>query len=1021
MIFEGKQMKELKCFDSFLKSFYLFEQSESNIGNLNYHNSCIAYYSGMTSQRPIGEFKPLEELAAARISPPDVDLDFDYHRRDEIFAYLRQKYGDKRAVQIGTSMFYKAKMLIKDVGKALDIGNDFEKNQEIKIENDKKKAYGEKVVSERSKESIKLTSLIADTAPDGLSFAESYKESEALRQNIPDNTDYYHICTQFDGLVRQFGIHAAGMILSNTDIREVTPLKVSSEKICTQWDKEEVEKLGFCKYDLLALINISIIADTLKLIKENHDIDIDIDAIDVEDKNVLKMLSDGFTAGVFQFDTFGGTALLKSIGADAFKDLVVCNAINRPGPRQAGVDVSYADFKHQRKEITYLHPSMESVLEETYGLIVYQEQIMNLAKVMASFSKSEADKLRKCVTDDTLFVSKKRGWISIKNLLKDGYADDLFLNMDEKGQLRWSKIKDIWCTGKHNVHTVETRSGFNVNATQYHQFLTDDGWKARCRLQEDDYMVCAHKVEYDGQDIISEDLAIVIAGLLTEGYFIDNVSRFTSFDAKFMNIFIKHFNNCFGDVGRLSDDGKVFYIHKNERDIINKYLPFGLSVTKKIPDVMMGMTYDSTKSFLSFMFGAECGVSKNGGNLEYSSKSKIMIDQVKLLLLRYGITSFIYEKNVKGYGTYYRLYVNDVEDQKILLDELSHLWPESKRNDLVNSISNKTEKLYTANVIPKRIVKKIIDQYPFVTNGEGGSIYSSNISKNRFLRIAEKTCDKKIIEMSNGNQFYDELKSTNKVHNKSINTYDFTMENCEEPHIIANGMVIHNSIGKKDLEMMATMKSKFVDGCISNAIEKSIAEKVWNEIEYFGGYGFNKSHSVAYSFLGYQEAWLKYYYPLEFFCCLFTSAIGNEEKFNSYRLEASGDKKLGKVGLGVQLWSVNINKSLDKYYIDRDGLRLPLSHVDGVGENAVRAIMSAQPFNDFEDFVNRVDTRVVNVNIVRNLAKRKFNAFACFGISEEEAVNKFELIKKDISKRKISKSRFVGGSVLEDAKVLFTR
>lgn len=638
-ITEGKKMKQFRCLDDFLKIFSLFKNENINSGDLNECNSIIAYYCGITNQRPVADFSPKEELVAARVSPPDVDLDFDYHRRDEVFKYLKTKYGEKRVAQIGTSSYYKGKMTIKDVGKALDLAKDYEKNQEIERINQEKKIRGEKIELTKSKETLNLVDTFADMAEQGLSFIDAYKASEDLQNNIPEGTDYYHICSQIDGLVRQFSIHAAGAVICNRDLREIVPLRVAEDKsisleeredsgerykVCTQWDKDQVEELGLCKYDLLALINISVINETIKLIKENHGIDIDIDTVDPNDEKVLKMLSEGKTAGVFQFETEGATRLLKNIGIDSFNDLVACNAINRPGPLMAGVGDLYADYKHGKKEIKYIHPSMEEVLKKTYGLIIYQEQIMMLSRVMAGFSKSEADKLRKY-------------------------------------------------------------------------------------------------------------------------------------------------------------------------------------------------------------------------------------------------------------------------------------------------------------------------------------------------------------------------------------------------------------IGKKQLDKLAEAKEKFVSGCKSNGICESIASEVWQMIEYFGGYGFNLSHSLAYSYISFQEAYLKYYYPIEFFCCLFSSVIGNEDKFEIYRKEAIGDERLGVKGLGVKLWPVHINKSTDKYEIDRNGLRLPLTIVDGVGESAVKAIIAGQPYENFEDFVSRVDTSKVNINVIRNLSRKRFDAFACFNISGEEAVTKFELMKKDLSKRKMKNSRFVGGSLLEIAKIVTSR
>jgi hypothetical protein len=145
---------------------------------------------------------------------------------------------------------------------------------------------------------------------------------------------------------------------------------------------------------------------------------------------------------------------------------------------------------------------------------------MSIAQKVAGFNLQEADTLRKCVTGDTMFISKKRGWISIDDLLVEGYENDLFLVMDENGYQQWKVLEKIWCTGRKDVNKVETQSGFYVKASRYHQFATAKGWKARLRLQDDDRLVVCKEVTYDGQDnSISQEKAFVIAGVVAEGYF----------------------------------------------------------------------------------------------------------------------------------------------------------------------------------------------------------------------------------------------------------------------------------------------------------------------------------------------------------------------------------------------------------------------------------------------------------------------------------------------------------------------
>lgn len=1025
---EEKKMRAMACFENIVKLFISFIDQDGSIGKINECNSIIAFYSGITECRPSGEFKPREELAAARISPPDVDLDFDIYRRDEVFGYLRQKYGSNRTAQIGTSSYFMGKMVIKDVGKTLDIMNDFQRAQEIKNEIKDRRLRNESVEGlDKPRETLDAIDALSAFAETGKTFAEAYAESAELRDAIKQDEAYYYACTQVDGLVRHHGIHAAGIVISKQDVREIIPLKNSKGVICTQFDKDQVEKIGLYKYDLLGVANVSVVDRTIKLIQENRGEAIDLDAIEPNDPAVFQMLNDGYTKGIFQFESKMATDLIQLIKLDNFNDLVACNAINRPGPLKAGVGDSYARRKHGQEETIYPCPQMESVLSKTYGLIVYQEQIMNLSRVMASFTKSEADSLRKaCITLDSEFISRARGPITLRRMISEGYKSDYFARMGSDGKQEWGKISDIWKTSKKCVRRTKTRSGYYIDATCLHQILTDTGWKAQQRIANSDRIVCARKLEWDGKNSISRNFAIVMAGLLTEGYTPEGkkYASFVSNNVEFMNVFVEAFEDEFGnDGGKISPDGRVYAIRKSGCEKIFEILGRGLSAVKFIPNVMMSATLEITKDFLSFMLGAEGGVTVNNGSFEYSSKSQKMIRQVRMLLLRFGIRSVLSFKDDPEYGRFYRLYVNDIVEQKKLVS-LTDLWPDHKRRDLCKIIEKKKCANFTTDTIPQCIVEKMLNQYPWVGNGESGTLYTSPISRERFHRNAKKTGDNDWISIAESDFWFDEYVDSDEVVSKSMDVYDFTVKEGS-PNMIVNGIVIHNC-GKKDKQLMEQMRQKFVDGCMTNDIEKAIAVEVWQMIEYFGEYGFNLSHSAAYGMLSYYTAFLKRYYPLEYFCALLSSC---EDKCDTYEYLCEAKR------IGVQCWPVNVNRSGNKYVIEKGGLRLPLSIVDGVGENALKAIIAARPYSSFEEFVKNVDTRVVNTTVIRNLTvikttiKNKYGkefvvelstgAFAPFSITDPElAQKKFELLKNDMKKQRVSHSRFSSENLFEDSPVV---
>lgn len=569
----------------------------------------------------------------------------------------------------------------------------------------------------------------------------------------------------------------------------------------------------------------------------------DIEEINIECEATWDLISSGNTKGIFQLESGFGQQYAKKLKPHSIEHLAALSALLRPGclnnRDEDGCSVTdlYIDIKDGLKEAKIYHESLEPILSNTYMQMIYQEQAMKIAQEVAGFNLQQADTLRKCVTGDTMFVSKTRGWISINKLLSDGYENDLFLVMDENGKQEWKKIEKIWSTGKHDVNNICPTSGLGVKATKYHQFLTSNGWKARMRLIEDDYLICAREIEYDGEDKISSDLAFIIAGILTEGHFVEDNGTFVNYDERLMSLFTYAFKNVFNR-NKSGNNPNVFHIHKSEREYLNKYMGYGLSGDKFIPDEMMGMTKSSTARFLSFMFAAECGITKSSGQVEYSSKSKKMIEQIYLLLLRFGIRSYIREKIVDE-KLYYRLYINDVRDQEKLYKHLSDYWPKYKQDDLKYLLENK-HKNYSTDIVPPNITKSLIDQYPYVGRFESGSIYSQNITRERFNRLADIAGDPYWQNLSNGKQQYLKIMDMSQKHRQQV-TYDFTIEGNDTPYIIANGIVIHNSIGKKLAKLMAKVKSEFIAGCLeTKVVTPEQAEEIFGWIEKSQRYSFNK-------------------------------------------------------------------------------------------------------------------------------------------------------------------------------------
>jgi len=699
-----------------------------------------------------------------------------------------------------------------------------------------------------------------------------------------------------------------------------------------------------------------------------------------------ELLGKGLTKGIFQLESPLGRQWTKKLKPESLDHMSALGAILRPGTLRAvdenGVSLTqhYCRRKNNEEPVASYHPAIDPILATTYGVMVYQEQAMAISSTVAGFTDIEADILRKCVTGDTRFLSKQRGWISINTLLASGYADDQFLIMDGAGNSGWKHLEKIWSTGKKTVHSVTTRSGFTVRATGHHQFLTDDGWKARMRLKpQEDYMVTARRVDFEGTDKYSLDECMVIAGMISEGHIVDVPRRnatFVNYDNGFMDTFVKHFNGLFGVPPTMDSDGRVARLTSAQKKYLQTRMTFGLSDRKCIPEEMMGATKPVMAKFVSFLLGAEGGCCIGNGQFEFSSKSIKLVRQMKLLLLRFGIRSNIMMKMIPGYEhPYWRLYVNNLVDQQLMLAELTSEWPSSKKADLETICSNKSCKNFTTDIIPQTIVTRFLNQYPAAGNYESGTIFTSSLSRDRFLRIAEKSFDDYWKRIATGPHEFDLLDTIDNPQ-KEVETFDFTVAGGDTPYIVADGMVIHNSIGKKLPEEMAKCRKLFIDGAKKQGVVSGeMAEELFGWIEESQKYQFNASHSYCYGETGYDCAYLKAHFPVAFFVSWLDQAKNKQDPREEI-FELVNDAKL----FDINVLPPDLRELATRFHSeDRKSITFGLADVKGVGAAQLEKLLKAvaetekelgKPIREWSwnEFLTRCSSKIT-VSIVDRLIK----------------------------------------------------
>jgi DNA polymerase III subunit alpha len=356
--------------------------------------SLVSYALNITDINPLDYNLMFERfLNPDRISMPDIDIDFTDVRRDEVIEYARKKYGQDRVAQIITFGTMASRMAIRDVGRALGLAYSF-------------------------------CDRVAKMIPFGYSLKKSLEEVQELKelcQQDKDAAKLIKLAKKLEGVVRHASTHACGVVITKDPLTKHTPLQYTSQKdktIVTQYEMHGIEDLGLLKMDFLGLRNLTVIENTLKIVKATRNKNIKIAKIPLNDQKTFELLRNGYTTGVFQLESGGMTRYLKKLEPNDMEDIIAMVALYRPGPME--LIPSFIRRKHGHEEPEYIHPKLEKVLKNTYGIIVYQEQIIQLAQELGGLSYGEADNLRKAVGKKIAKLLAKQETKLIKGMVDNG-------------------------------------------------------------------------------------------------------------------------------------------------------------------------------------------------------------------------------------------------------------------------------------------------------------------------------------------------------------------------------------------------------------------------------------------------------------------------------------------------------------------------------------------------------------------------------------------------------------------------
>ena len=367
--------------------------------------SIVAYLLGITNIDPLRYALLFERfLNPERVSMPDIDIDFDDINRGRVISYVKERYGEDHVAQIATFGTMGAKGAIRDVGRVLEM------------------SFSE--VSAITKLVPAELNITLDRAlKESSDFRRLYDEDESVRRVID-------LARRIEGLPRNISIHAAGVVIAKEPLASQVPVWVSEGTLVTEFDKDDVEALGLLKMDFLGLRTLTIIADTVRHVRTSHGIELDVDAIPLVDEKTSQMLCNGDTGAVFQMESAGMTNLVKDLQPKGFVDLIPTVALYRPGPLGSGMVTDFIDGLHGKKEVVYMHPLLEPILKETFGVVLYQEQVMQIVQVLAGFSLGQADLLRRAMgkKKHDLLMAQKEIFLQgcAKNGLETSLANHIF-------------------------------------------------------------------------------------------------------------------------------------------------------------------------------------------------------------------------------------------------------------------------------------------------------------------------------------------------------------------------------------------------------------------------------------------------------------------------------------------------------------------------------------------------------------------------------------------------------------------
>jgi len=942
----------------------------------------VAYCLRITDLDPIKYDLLFERfLNPSRISMPDIDMDFDSRYRDEMIRYAAERYGRDHVAQIVTFSTIKARAAVRDAARVL--GYPY--------------VVGDKVAKAMPPLVMGRDTPLYACLDEHPKYVDGFKMAGELRDMYANDSDarsVIDVARGLEGLRRQDGIHAAAVVITKEPLTEYLPIQRKPEAgkdpelapVVTQYEMHGVEDLGLLKMDFLGLRNLDVISDTQALVRATRDVDLDIDTIPLDDPKTYELLRAGDSIGVFQLEGGAMRQLMRSLAPTSFEDVAALVALYRPGPMAANMHNDYADRKNGRKPIEYLHADLEEILGNTQGLMIYQESMMRVAQKFAGYSLAEADNLRKaCLPAGTLMLTRSQGYVPIEQVM--GLADRRVQTIDTtSATTRFDPVADVWPVGPKTVYRLTTSSGYSIDATSNHPFLVEDTWRELGTIEPGDLVGVASRTATNGGSKLSDAEIDLSALLISEGYTPDlrngpaRNAHFCSTDPELLEAFRQAFERHFGYAHHRAETiGGVTRLRLTRQELLSLVSILGqpgLAADKMIPRSVVNAPLRKIERFLGLSFCADGWADRSG--VHYGSKSRCVVLALKRMLLRCGVVSNLHSRDLDGHGRHYTLSIADKGQAKAFARIVEPHLTAVKQAKVGRWMLEWSDGSSATNIgIPANFLASELERRSLVTGRSKRSlgVDTGGYAASRVLHrhaLDGLLFSERLEDLRTGDLIWDTVVSVEPIGEQEC--FDFRMTDPDRPYAVVEDFLVHNC-GKKDRALIKKEREKFVAGCDATGYGSAIGTALFDIIEPFADYAFNKSHSYGYGLVAYQTAFLKANYPVEYFAALLTSVKTNLDKAAVYLNECR------QMRVAVLVPDVNVSMS-DFAAVRGDGsegvggvgsIPFGLSAVRNVGEGLVGLIVTERdangPFADFYDFCDRVDLGVLNKRTIESLIK----------------------------------------------------